>query len=130
MRGPLAACTLAVVLSPLALAAGGESTTYVAGSHLAVPSDVGIVCGGRDPAAGGACFLQPSDPASYTITVADFLGNPVGFYWVGQMKGELETACGTSGTGFGSAAVSMPEPCTHVAVFPDLGSLAGTITVS
>ncbi|MEA3142697.1 MAG: hypothetical protein QOG31_21 [Thermoplasmata archaeon] len=131
MRSLFAVGMLALVLLPAAHA-GGTTVTYVVGTHLTSPS-IGIACssvGDTDVNVGGACQVVPSDIGSVTITVTDLNGSPVGFMWIGITDAQGQTGCGSGGTGTGTVTVALRSDCTKVNVFPDLGSLAGTITVS
>lgn len=141
MRVPTLVAIL--LLASLPVAAGSTTYTYVAGSHVPPPKEMGALCITGEPnegyewipphGIGGACGIAPSDRSSVTVTVQDLLGNPVGFLWVGTKEAESgvdNVACGHGGTGFGTLTFELEDPCLYVNVYPDLGSVAGTITVS
>jgi hypothetical protein len=133
MRGLFAVCSFAsVLLVPVSHASGGTTVAYVVGTHLTSPQSIGIVCAdlALPVQVGGACQVVPSDKHNVAITVTDNLAGPVGFMWIGIDDRQGQTGCGAGGTAMGSVTVALPDACTKINVFPDVGSLAGTITVS
>lgn len=129
------------LVTALPLASGATTYTYVGGLHSPPPAEYGVLCftvpepALGEPSLGGVCGATPTDIGSFTITVQDSLGNPVGFFWVGIKQsvpggGAQSAACGQGGNGFGSVTLSLADPCARVNVYPDIGTVAGTITVS
>ena len=119
---------LALALLTAFPAATGATYTYVAGGHEPNTGN-SVMCSNTEVVVGGACLVDVP-AATFTITVVDGLGNPVWFRWFGQQDSGLGTSgCGGGDHSFASVTATFPADCLQVAVFPDMGSFAGTITI-
>ena len=130
----VAFCLLAIALFVPNASAAPTTVTYVVGAHTPAPAEYGVICGGNEQAkVGGACLMTPTDASDITVTVKDLTGAPVSFMWQGARAREGsvgDVACGQYGYGVGTAHVELVAPCERISIWPDLGSVAGTITVS
>ena len=122
----LAASTL---LLPALADPAADARRYVAGSGT---PDMGYVCGGDDslpgPEVGGACDMPLRAP-TVTVRVVDDLRADVPFLYFGFSAEGAGHGCGFAGFVASPAVLTPPAECVTLAVFPEVGSLAGTITV-
>ena len=133
MRTATSALALLAVLG-LALPAGAAATTdtwrYVAGGGT---PDRGVTCtGGPGVAgvqAGGACDV-PVRSADVSLSVVDDVQGHVDFLYMGFSAEGTGHGCGFYGYVTSPVVLTPPPGCVEIAVFPEAGSLVGTITAS
>lgn len=76
----------------------------------------------------GVCAMSLPSWPTFSITVSDFAGEPVQFFY-----GTVQPSQGSCGfaNGFGTVIVTLPDHCNgHQFVFPYLGAVGGKIVLA